>query len=503
MINNNLLAAVTQELAGETNQFRHARLEKLKALVEKGVNPFPSSFKASCAFGAIHEKYDGLAAGQETSDRVKVCGRIRSMRNSGMFIDLQDSHHKLQIFCHSNHLDLSSQELLQHLDLGDFIGVAGYVRRTPRNEITVNAENVELLTKSLLPPPEKYHGLQDTETRMRQRYLDLLATPETRDTLRKRSHIIAAMRAQLGEWDFLEVETPMLQVVAGGAAARPFMTHHNALNMDLYLRIAPELYLKRLMVGGLSERLFEINRNFRNEGLSTRHNPEFTMIELYQAYADYHDMMDLSEKLIESIALSVFGTTQFTVGNESISFKSPWPRMSMADLVLKETGIDFRQLSQPQASEAVRQLGLEASPSLKWGQALELVFAEKVEPSLIQPTHVVDLPRDISPLAKTHSLDERLTERFESFVCRMELANGFSELSDPIDQRHRFEQQMEAKDQGDEEAHSMDHDYVTALEYGLPPTGGLGIGVDRLVMFLTNSPSIRNVIAFPTMRPKD
>lgn len=496
-----LFNIVCQELALETNQFRQARLEKLKAIIEMGINPYPSDFKASHSLSDVQSTYEPLEPGQETQDHIKVCGRIRSMRNSGMFIDLQDSGHKLQIFCHKDQLSAEYQTLLSLLDLGDFIGLEGYIRRTPRGEITLNAQNIVLLSKSLLPPPEKYHGLQDVETRLRQRYLDLLATPQTRDTLRQRSQIITAMRQKLAEWGFLEVETPMLHVIAGGAAAKPFTTHHNALDLDLFLRISPELYLKRLMVGGLSEKIFEINRSFRNEGLSTRHNPEFTMIELYQAYVGYDDIMKLTENLIESIALSVFGTTDFTYGDHTISFKAPWPRVTMAQSVLDATGVDFLSLTQTEAVNAAKKLGITIESSALWGQALEKTFAEKVEQTLIQPTHVTEHPIEISPLAKKHPEDNRLTERFESFVCRMELANGFSELSDPIDQRYRFEAQMTAKDQGDEEAHTMDHDYVTALEYGLPPTGGLGIGIDRLVMFLSNAPSIRDVIAFPTMRP--
>jgi lysyl-tRNA synthetase class 2 len=496
-----LLKTIEQELGSETNQFRQARLEKLKHIVSMGINPYPSTFEASSTLGEIQDRYSPLEPGEETQDRVKVCGRIRSLRNSGMFIDLQDPQDKLQVFCHKTHLNEDDQKLLLCLDLGDFIGVEGTMRRTPRGEITLNAQNIMLLSKSLLPPPEKYHGLQDVETRLRQRYLDLLATPQTRETLRHRSQIIMAMRQHLAQWGFLEVETPMLHGIAGGAAAKPFTTYHNALGLDLFLRISPELYLKRLMVGGLSDKIFEINRNFRNEGLSTRHNPEFTMIELYQAYIGYDQVMDLTEKLIEAVALTVFGTTEFTFGDHSISFKSPWPRISMAQLVLDTTGVDFLKLSQEEALREARRLGVEMSSQALWGQALERVFAEKVEHTLIQPTHVTEHPIDISPLAKKHPQDGRLTERFESFVCRMELANGFSELSDPIDQRHRFEGQMKAKAAGDEEAHAMDHDYVTALEYGLPPTGGLGIGIDRLVMFLTNSLSIRDVIAFPTMRP--
>jgi lysyl-tRNA synthetase class 2 len=489
-------------LAAESNQFRQSRLAKRQAIQQAGIDPYPSAFVKSHSLTAVQRTYQHLRNGEETTDLVTVAGRIRSIRNSGLFIDIHDPETKLQIFSHKSILSPQSQQILPLLDIGDFIGVKGFVRRTPRGELTINAQEMTFLSKALLPLPEKYHGLSDIEIRYRQRYLDLIMNPDVRQTLRKRAEIISTIRAVLSEKGFLEVETPMLQPIAGGAAARPFVTHHNALDMALYLRIAPELYLKRLIVGGLSEKIFEINRNFRNEGISTRHNPEFTMMELYQAYADYHHIMDLTEELIATVAQRVFGTTRFLFGETELNFTAPWPRRSMLGLVHETTQIDFGKLDEEQARNAVQSLGLSLDRPLKWGEAVELAFAEKVEKNLIQPIHVTELPLDISPLAKTHPQDARLTERFETFVCGMEMANGFSELADPIDQRARFEAQAAAKARGHEESHAMDDDFITALEYGLPPTGGLGIGIDRLVMFLTNAPSIRDVIAFPTMRHK-
>lgn len=487
----------------DDNQFRQARLTKLQVLTESGVNAYPSAFQKSHTLGDILQKYAHLAVGQETTDCVTVAGRIRSLRNNGMFIDLHDVTGKLQIFSHEKSTNVDSCALLKQLDLGDFIGVTGTMRRTPRGEITLNAETITILTKTLLPLPEKYHGLTDVETRYRQRYLDLIMNDDVRGTLVKRAEIMASIRSFLNNNGFLEVETPMLQPIAGGAAARPFSTHHNTLDMTLYLRIAPELYLKRLMVGGLSEKIFEINRNFRNEGISTRHNPEFTMMELYQAYVGYREIMDLTETLIESVAQKVFGTTIFMYNDTEIHFHKGWQRRSMLSLVHDVTGVNFNTLDQAQAYKAAQELNLPVKPTMKWGEIVEVAFGERAEKTLIQPTHVTELPLDISPLAKVHPDDDRLTERFESFVYGMEIANGFSELTDPIDQRQRFETQVTARESGNDEAHAMDEDFVTALEYGMPPTGGLGIGIDRLVMFLTNAASIRDVIAFPTLRKRD
>ncbi|MBV9521966.1 MAG: lysine--tRNA ligase [Alphaproteobacteria bacterium] len=479
------------------------RLEKLAALEGEGVVAFPHRFERSDEAAALERKYAALPAGATTSDHVAVAGRIRANRNSGMFIDLHDASGKIQIFSHKEFLAAGQLALVKHLDLGDIIGVEGLVRRTPRGELTVNATRVTLLAKALLPLPEKFHGLSDIETRYRQRYLDLIMNPESRASLIKRSLVIAAMRRLLLERGYLEVETPMLHVIAGGATAKPFVTHHNALDIDLYLRIAPELHLKRLVVGGF-EKVFEINRCFRNEGLSPRHNPEFTTLELYEAYADYTDIMALTEALIAAAAEAACGGTKIVYAGKEIDLTPPWPRRSMAALVAEKTGVDFLALDTAEAAlAAARELGCESSGTQSWGHALEAAFAHAVEPGLIQPIHVTDFPRDISPLAKAHrGGDPRLVERFESYVNGWEVANAFSELTDPRDQRRRFEAQMAARAKGDEEAQMLDEDYVTALEYGLPPSGGLGIGIDRLVMLLTDSPSIRDVIAFPTMRPK-
>jgi lysyl-tRNA synthetase class 2 len=490
-------------MAEEENQFRAARLEKLSALRELGVEPYPYGFERTAEAKALEERYAALPAGETTGDRVAVAGRIRAYRNSGLFIDLHDTSGKIQVFCHKDFLKPEQLAVVRLLDLGDIIGVEGVIRRTPRGELTVNATKIEVLAKALLPLPEKYHGLADLETRYRQRYLDLIMNPESRETLRRRSRIVAVMRRLLTERGFLEVETPMLHVIPGGAAAKPFVTHHNALDMALYLRVAPELHLKRLLAGGLSDKLFEINRNFRNEGLSPRHNPEFTSLELYQAYVDYREMMALTESLIVAIAREVLGQTRIRYGEREIELAAPWARKSMAALVREATGVDFLTISgDAEARQAARRLGAEVAESAGWGRALEAAFAARVEEKLVQPIHVTGFPREISPLAKTDRDDPRLTERFETYINGWEVANAFSEINDPLDQRARFEAQLKERERGDEEAHLFDEDFVTALEYGMPPAGGLGIGIDRLVMLLTDSPSIRDVIAFPTMRPK-
>jgi len=487
----------------DINVFRQTRLKKLDEVRKLGLEPFPSGFKGRQSLASVIETYGHLEAGEETNTTVLVAGRILSLRNSGMFIDLHDPHHKIQIFSHKDHLSPESQELLKLLDLGDFIGVTGQVRRTPRGELTVNAVEIVMLSKALLPLPEKYHGLTDIEVRYRQRYLDLIVNEDSRTTLLNRSKVIANIRRSLEDRSFIEVETPMLHTIAGGALARPFVTHHNALDMDLYLRIAPELFLKRLIVGGLSEKIFELNRCFRNEGISTRHNPEFTTIEIYEAYADFNDMMDLTEYIVESAAQSVFGKLEFDFQGTLLNFKGPWKRKSMTALIFEQTNVDFLTThTQEEALKAATGLGLKVSPKDSWGKIVEAAFEHFVEKTLIQPTHVTELPRDISPLAKAHPTDPRLTERFETFVNTWEIANGFSELSDPIDQKDRFLSQVNDRASGNDEAHEMDEDFIIALEQGLPPTGGLGIGIDRLVMLLTNSPSIRDVIAFPTMKAK-
>uniref|UniRef100_UPI0040266EC2 lysine--tRNA ligase n=1 Tax=Candidatus Scatousia sp. TaxID=3085663 RepID=UPI0040266EC2 len=378
------------------------------------------------------------------------------------------------------------------------------IRRTPRGELSIKSTSLKLLSKSLLPLPEKFHGLTDVETRYRQRYVDMIVNEDVRKTFRTRSLIIQKIREYLTSQGFLEVETPMLHPQAGGANARPFITHHNTLDMDMFLRIAPELYLKRLMVGGVSEKIFEINRSFRNEGIDVRHNPEFTMMELYQAYVDYNEMMALTENLVSHVAQEVLGTMKITYGENEIDLTPPWDRKTMLGAIKEYTGVDFTSCyTLDDAKSKAKSLNINPEDCDNWGQVIDLIFEEKVEPHLIQPVHIIDYPRDISPLAKVHRDNERLTERFETRVNGWEIANAFSELTDPIDQRMRFEAQMQAKANGDEEAMPIDEDYICALEHGAPPMGGLGVGIDRVVMLLTNSPSIRDVIAFPTLKKKN
>lgn len=489
--------------ATDSNALIDAKIENLKKLEAKGINPFPYSFDVTHYAGDLQKKYEGLANGEVTTETVKVAGRVMSYRNSGMFIDLRDSTGKIQIFSHKDGTPADILEQMGFYDIGDIIGVTGVVRRTPRGELTVNTQGVEMLAKSVRPLPEKYHGLADVELKYRKRYLDLIMNEESRDTFRKRSQIISYIRNLLLAENFIEVETPMLHVIPGGTSAKPFLTHHNALDMPLYMRIAPELYLKRLIVGGF-DKIFEINRNFRNEGISVKHNPEFTALEIYQAYADYTDMMALAERIVEGAAkASHNGETKIKFGDKDIDFKTPWPRKSMVDLVREKTGLDFETVKDDAAAAAkAKEKGVHVKAGATWGEIVETVFAERVEATLIQPIIVTDIPKDVMPLAKTHPTNPRLTESFELYINGWEIGPAFSELNDPFDQRRRFEKQMEARERGNDEAQILDEDFVEALEYGMPPTGGIGIGIDRLVMLLTNSPSIRDVIAFPTLRPQ-
>lgn len=489
----------------DSTDYRQIRINKLTAIKNLKINPYPSDFRKNIKAEQLLEKYSSLAAGEKTEDEVAVAGRIMSIRNNGLFIDLHDDSAKIQIFSHKDNLDSNQLELLKLFDLGDIIGVKGKVRCTPRGEITVDSREIVLLSKSLLTLPEKYHGLHDVETRYRQRYVDLIVNDHSRDVLRKRSLIISALREFLISEDYLEVETPMLHPIPGGAIAKPFVTHHNALDMELYLRIAPELYLKKLLVGGLSEKIFEMNRCFRNEGISTRHNPEFTSVEIYSAYVSFNEMIDLTENAINFILNKINNaSTTVNYGERTINFSFPWKRESMSNLVLEKTGIDFMKIyTDEEAHEAAQKLGVKVEKTFGWGKVLEAIFAEKVEEHLVDPIHITHLPTEISPLAKVCEHDDRITERFETYINGWEIANGFSELNDPIDQLKRFKKQDLAREAGDDEAHRIDEDFITALEYAMPPAGGLGIGIDRLVMLLTNSSSIREVIAFPTLRPKD
>lgn len=491
----------SQEVHSQKDNIRQTRIQKLADLADKGINAYPYSFNKNASAQGLQDKYKDLPTGEETDDFYSVAGRIMAMRNTGMFIDLMDATGKIQAFCHKENMSEEDIKTLKLIDIGDIIGVYGSIRRTPRGELSIKVKNYKLLAKALLSLPEKFHGLTDVETRYRQRYVDLIVNEESRDTLRKRSLIIQKIRENLTSQGFLEVETPMLHQQAGGASARPFVTHHNTLDLDMFLRIAPELHLKRLMVGGLSEKIFEINRCFRNEGIDTRHNPEFTLLELYQAYVDYNEMMALTENLVSSIAQELLGTMKIQYDGKEIDLTPPWDRKTMLGAVKEYTGIDFNSYyTAKEAAAQAERMGIHTEPTDNWGQIIDKIFEEKVEPHLIQPIHIIDYPRDISPLAKVHRDNDRLTERFETRVNGWEIANAFSELTDPIDQRSRFEAQAKAKAAGDEEACDIDEDYITALEYGLPPTGGLGIGIDRLVMLLTDSKSIRDVIAFPTMK---
>ena len=494
----------TREAGSAIEQIRQTRIQKLADLADKGVNPYPYKFDKTASAKELQERYKDLPAGEETTDVYAVAGRVMAIRNTGMFIDLMDNTGKIQIFSHKENLPEDQLKILKLVDIGDIVGFTGTIRRTPRGELSIKSTELKLLSKALLPLPEKHHGLTDVEIRYRQRYVDLIVNEDVRDTFRKRSLIIQKIREFLAKEGYLEVETPILQTMASGANARPFTTHHNALEMDLTLRIALELYLKRLIVGGISERVYEIGKCFRNEGIDTRHNPEFTMIELYQAYADYNDMMTLTENMVAYVALEVLGTMKIKYGEHEIDLTPPWDRKTMLGSIKKATGVDFMEIySAKQAIETARRLHVPVEDGMNWGQVVEAVFEDKIEPTLIQPCHIIDYPREISPLAKVHRDNDRLTERFETRVNGWEIANAFSELTDPIDQRMRFEAQAKAKAEGDEEAMDIDEDFINALEYGMPPTGGMGMGIDRLVMLLTDSPSIRDVIAFPTMRNKD
>lgn len=493
-----------EEISAPPTDFRAARAANLTALRELGVEPFaPASFAVSAKASALQDQYKDLETGAHTEDTARVAGRITSYRNSGMFIDVLDDSGKIQIFSDKKTLPEATLAQLAALDLGDWIGVSGLIRRTPRGELTINLAELTVLGKAMSPPPEKFHGLHDTDTRYRHREYDLVGNEDSRKTLRARFAIIRALRNFMESRGFMEVETPMLHVIPGGANARPFITHHHTLDMNLYLRIAPELHLKRLIIGGLADRVYEINRCFRNEGISTRHNPEFTTMESYEAFTDYNGTMKLAEAAIESVARTVFGTDTFTFRGHEVSVKTPFQRARMTDLVKEKTGIDFLTLPDFVAAKAAAEkIKIDCTGCHNWGQIVEAAFAARVEDTLIQPTHVTDLPKDISPLAQEHRTEPLLTERFETFIAGWEFCNGFSELSDPAEQRRRFQAQDAQREAGDEEAQHLDEDFIQALELGLPATGGLGIGIDRLAMLLTGSETIREVIAFPTMRPK-
>ncbi|MGE5396571.1 MAG: lysine--tRNA ligase [Chitinophagales bacterium] len=481
----------------ELNELIQIRLNKVNELRDKGIEPYGFKFERSAFAQNIKDDFESMEG-----KPVSVAGRLMAKRGHGKagFANLQDPSGSIQLYFKVDDLGEEQYDLYEKADIGDIIGVQGEVFRTKRGEISIAAREMVYLSKSLRPLPEKWHGLKDVEMRYRQRYVDLIVNQEVRDVFIKRSNIIKAIRHYLDSQGFLEVETPMMQPIAGGAAARPFITHHNALNMELYLRIAPELYLKRLLVGGL-EKVYEINRNFRNEGISTRHNPEFTMLEIYQAYGDYHTMMQLSENLVGYVVKQVFGTLEIEYQGTRLDFSPPWDRITMLDAIREYSGVDMSTAkTDEEARSLAKNLNLKVEKDATRGEIMNLIFEELVEPHLIQPTFIYSYPVEISPLAKRSRENPQLTDRFEIFMMSRELGNAFSELNDPIDQRERFEMQVKKRKQGDSEAHMMDEDYLNALEYGMPPAGGLGIGIDRLVMILTDAASIRDVILFPTLR---
>ena len=486
----------------DLNEMMRVRREKMDAFRAMGVPPFGHRFEVTDYAADLKAKYDYLAEDEEGAE-VRVAGRLMAIRGHGKasFSTLNDRTGNIQVYFKMDVLgEQKYKEEFKRLDIGDIIGIRGVVFKTRRGEITVRVEDFDLLSKSLRPLPEKFHGLKDVDTRYRQRYLDLMVNLEVRETFRKRTKIIQSIRRYLDERDFLEVETPVLSTLAGGAAAKPFITHHNALDIDLYLRIATELSLKRLIVGGL-DRVYEMGRIFRNEGMDVRHNPEFTSIEIYQAFADHRDLMAITEGIVRQAAEDVLGTTKITYQGIDIDLNNV-RTISMNDAVREATGKDFLACNTVDEARAMaREIGVPFEERHGIGGILNAAFEEKVEDSLMQPTFIMGHPTEISPLAKRNADDPRITDRFEFFVYGRELANGFTELNDPIDQEQRFLEQLEQRAAGDAEAHVMDRDFITALEYGLPPTGGLGIGIDRLVMLLTDSPSIRDVLLFPTMKP--
>lgn len=491
-------AAVLTE--NEINEQMQVRIDKMHKIEEHGWKPFGYRFLYTHRAADIAAQFDELS---EKETEVKMAGRIMAIRGHGKtcFMDMQDKTGRIQVYVRKDVIGEENYALIKLMDIGDTVGITGTAFRTHMGELSIKASSVEMLSKSLRPLPEKWHGLKDVETRYRQRYVDLIVNPEVRDTFVKRSQIIRSVREVLDSHDFLEVETPILNTIAGGAAARPFISYHNALDMQVYMRIAPELYLKRLIVGGM-DRVYEMGRVFRNEGIDNRHNPEFTSVEIYQAFADYRDMMDLTEEVVVKTAEKVLGTTTINYEGTTIELASPWKRMSMIEAVKEYSGKDFTYVTDLEEARAIaKELNVAIEPSFGIGKIINACFEEYVEDKLIQPTFITGHPKEISPLAKSNPENPEITDRFEAYIYGREICNGFTELNDPIDQKERFLKQVEERANGDEEANMMDEDFVNALEYGLPPTGGLGIGIDRLVMFLTNSSTIRDVLFFPTMKP--
>lgn len=495
-------------MSEELNDQVLVRRQKMDSIREAGLDPFGQRFERTYLTNELHEQFEAVSK-EELEEReaveVVVAGRIMTKRSKGKvgFANIQDLGGQIQIYVRKDAIGEEAYEIFKRADLGDIVGIKGTLFKTNVGELTIKALEFTFLTKSLRPMPEKFHGLQDVEQRYRQRYLDLMTNDESKKAFITRSQIIRSIRNFLDNKGYLEVETPMLNSVAGGAAARPFVTHHNALDAQMYMRIAIELYLKRLIVGGL-EKVYEIGRVFRNEGVSTRHNPEFTLLELYEAYADYEDIMNLTEDLFVHVAQEVLGTTQVQYGEDVIDLSKGWKRMHMVDAVKEATGVDFwKEMTKEEAQALAKEHHVEIKDTMEVGHIINEFFEQKIEESLVQPTFVYGHPVEISPLAKKNPEDPRFTDRFELFIVRREHANAFTELNDPIDQRERFESQMVEKEQGNDEAHEMDEDFLEALEYGMAPTGGLGIGIDRLIMLLTNSQSIRDVLLFPLMRQRD
>ncbi|MGV3488467.1 MAG: lysine--tRNA ligase [Tuberibacillus sp.] len=491
----------------EMNDLMLSRREKLKNLWDKGINPFGGHFNRTHTSEDIKNLYGEISKEElaEKNHQVTIAGRVMTKRGKGKagFAHIQDLTGQIQIYVRKDMVGDDQYELFDTIDIGDIVGIEGVVFRTNTGELSVKATDFKILTKSLRPLPDKFHGLKDIEQRYRQRYVDLIMNQEVQETFILRSKILHYMREYLDDLGFLEVETPTMHNIPGGAAARPFITHHNALDIDLYMRIAIELHLKRLIVGGL-EKVYEIGRVYRNEGVSTRHNPEFTMLELYEAYADFHDIMTLTENLVAYICEKIHGTTTITYGDHEIDLKPKWRRAHMVDLIKDATGVDFwAEMSDEEARKLAKEHGVQVGEHMTFGHVVNEFFEQKIEETLIQPTFVYGHPVAISPLAKKNPEDPRFTDRFELFIVGREHANAFSELNDPIDQRQRFEAQVKERAEGNDEAHMMDEDFLEALEYGMAPTGGLGIGVDRLVMLLTNSQSIRDVLLFPQMKTRE
>ncbi|GIN88368.1 lysine--tRNA ligase [Heyndrickxia sporothermodurans] len=491
----------------ELNDQLQVRREKMNSIREKGMDPFGKRFDRTHNTQIIKEQYEQFSKEEldEKDAQVTLAGRVMTKRGKGKagFAHIQDLNGQIQIYVRKDSIGEEQYELFNTVDLGDIVGISGTVFKTKVGELSIKVKEFTLLTKSLRPLPDKFHGLKDIEQRYRQRYLDLITSDDSKRTFITRSLIIQSMRRYLDNQGYLEVETPMMHAIAGGASARPFITHHNALDIPLYMRIAIELHLKRLIVGGL-EKVYEIGRVFRNEGVSTRHNPEFTMIELYEAYADYKDIMKLTENLVAHIAKEVLGTTTIQYGEYEVNLEPEWRRLHMVDAVKEYTGVDFWKVdSLEDARSLAKEHGIEITEHMQYGHIINEFFEQKVEEKLVQPTFIFGHPVEISPLAKKNDEDPRFTDRFELFIVGREHANAFTELNDPIDQRERFEAQLKEREQGNDEAHMMDDDFIEALEYGMPPTGGLGIGIDRLVMLLTNSASIRDVLLFPLMKNRD